>query len=41
LIGERRARREEIGLEMIRRKYQLELLHDEFYQIVQRRRPSR
>ena len=41
LVGERRARREEIGLEMIRREYQLELLHDEFYQIVQRTRHAR
>ncbi len=39
-VGERQARREEIGLEMIRRDCQLELVHDSLYRILQRRSPK-
>lgn len=40
LPGERNARREEIGLEMIRRQCQLELIHDQLYRILRRRDPD-
>lgn len=38
--GRRPTRREEIGLEMLRREYQLELVHDNLYRIISHRAPS-
>ncbi len=37
-LGERQTRREEIGLEMLRRECQLELVHDQFFRVLNCRR---
>jgi hypothetical protein len=39
-VGRRPTRREEIGLEMIRREFQLELVHDSLHRVITHRTPA-